>query len=96
MLDPSAYLKPIHAQTIVIIQPIDILADGRQNMCDGCPDMTVHNGEIVWSCRLEECLHYGQFVHSVPKDQSDRATGPKLTKGKKNGKRPNAPTIAAG
>ena len=63
-------------QSIVVIQPIDILADGRQNMCDGCPDITVHNGQLVWSCRLEECLNFGQFVRTVPKQPAvqDSAT----------------------
>jgi hypothetical protein len=36
-------------------------------MCDGCPDITVHNGELVWSCRLEERLKFGQFVRTVPR-----------------------------
>jgi hypothetical protein len=51
----------------MIIQPVDILADGRQSMCDGCPDMTVYKGKLEWSCRLEECLHFGEFVRTVPK-----------------------------
>jgi hypothetical protein len=31
--------------------------------------MTVWNGRLVWSCRLEEPLNYGGFVQTVPKDQ---------------------------
>jgi len=46
---------------------VDMMADGRANMCDGCPDMTVHNGQLYWSCRLEEIKTYGCFVHAVPK-----------------------------
>jgi hypothetical protein len=53
----------------MIIQPIDVLSDGRQNMCDGCPDMTVFKGKLAWSCRLEECLHFGDFVRTVPKGE---------------------------
>jgi pyruvate-formate lyase-activating enzyme len=56
-----------YLQSIGIIQPIDMMADGEQNMCDGCPDMTVHNGELVWSCRLEERLKYGCFLTAAPK-----------------------------
>ncbi len=52
----------------MIIQPIDILEDGTQNMCDGCPDMTVLDGKLVWSCRIEEPLQYGCFVHTVPRE----------------------------
>jgi hypothetical protein len=54
----------------MIIQPIDVLPDGRQNMCDGCPDMTVWNGRLAWSCRLEECLHFGDFVRTVRKQRA--------------------------
>jgi hypothetical protein len=51
----------------MIIQPVDFEADGRQDMCDGCPDMTVHDGKLVWSCRLEEIHKYGAFVDTVAK-----------------------------
>jgi len=64
---PFDAVKAVHFQTIMAIQPIDILEDGRQNMCDGCPDVTVHNGELVWSCRLDEKLEYGDFIQTVPK-----------------------------
>ncbi|MFQ5605860.1 MAG: radical SAM protein [bacterium] len=67
MANPVRFFKRLHYQSIMIIQPIDILDDGTQNMCDGCPDMTVLNGKLVWSCRIEEPLQYGRFVHSVPK-----------------------------
>jgi hypothetical protein len=57
----------MHMQTFTIIQPVDLLPDGRANMCDGCPDMTVHDGKLYWSCRLEEIKSYGCFMHAVPK-----------------------------
>jgi hypothetical protein len=65
--DPRIIARRVHLQSVMIIQPIDILPDGRQNMCDGCPDMTVWNGGLAWSCRLEECLQFGQFVRTVPR-----------------------------
>ncbi len=34
--------------------------------CDGCPDMTLWNGELVWSCRMEELKHFGCWIRSVP------------------------------
>jgi len=40
-----------HVQSIMVIQPIDILESGAMNMCDACPDITVHEDELVWSCR---------------------------------------------
>jgi hypothetical protein len=67
--DPRIITRRVHLQSIMIIQPIDVLPDGRQNMCDGCPDMTVWNGHLAWSCRLEECLHFGEFVRTVPRSR---------------------------
>jgi hypothetical protein len=32
--------------------------------------MTVWDGELAWSCRLEECIHFGQFLRTVPKAQA--------------------------
>jgi hypothetical protein len=57
---------------MAIIQPIDMLKDGSMNMCDGCPDITVHDGELVWSCRLEERLRHGCFLTAAPKAASCR------------------------
>lgn len=63
---PSLWLRPVHLQTFAIIQPIDVLPDGRMNMCDGCPDLTVYEGRLYWSCRLEEIKNWGQFMTAVP------------------------------
>lgn len=64
--NPLKLLSPVHLQTVVIVQPPDIFADGRQSMCDGCPDITVWNGHLVWSCRLEELKRYGHFLTLAP------------------------------
>jgi uncharacterized protein (DUF952 family) len=63
---PSRLLEKLRFQSVMIIQPADIYEDGRQNMCDGCPDMTVWNDRLVWSCRLEEPERFGDFVQMVP------------------------------
>ncbi len=65
--NPLRLFRRLHYQSVMIIQPIDLLPDGRQNMCDGCPDMTVWNGRLAWSCRLEEPMNLGGFVQTVPK-----------------------------
>lgn len=65
--NPKAFFSRVYYQSILIIQPIDILPDGETNMCDGCPDITVWNGKLVWSCRLEEQLLWGQQARVVPK-----------------------------
>jgi hypothetical protein len=64
---PTALARPLHLQSVLFIQPIDHLADGRINMCDGCPDMTVHDGELVWSCRLDERVQHGCFLSAAPR-----------------------------
>jgi hypothetical protein len=64
--NPLEALQELHMQSILVIQPIDLLEDGTDSMCDGCPDMTVHDGKLVWSCRLEEPRAFGQFVKAVP------------------------------
>lgn len=65
--NPLRVFQPLHFQSVMIIQPIDVLADGRQNMCDGCPDMTVWKDRLEWSCRLEEPMRYGGYMRTVPK-----------------------------
>lgn len=65
--NPLNLFKRLYYQSVMIIQPIDILEDGRQNMCDGCPDITVWNGKLVWSCRMEEQLNFGMNVRTIPK-----------------------------
>lgn len=64
---PSSLFKPAHLQSIMIIQPVNFEKDGRQDMCDSCPDITVHEGKLFWSCRLEEVKKYGAFMQTVPK-----------------------------
>ncbi len=62
---PRRLLEKLRFQSVMIIQPADVHEDGRQNMCDGCPDMTVWNDRLVWSCRLEEPEQFGDFVQMV-------------------------------
>lgn len=57
----------VHFQSIVVIQPIDMMPDGEMNMCDGCPDMTVKDGQLVWSCRLDEHTRHGCFLTAAPR-----------------------------
>ena len=65
--NPFNLFKRLHLQSITIIQPGDILCDGTLSMCDGCPDITVWNDQLVWSCRLEEQMQFGCFMRPVPK-----------------------------
>jgi MoaA/NifB/PqqE/SkfB family radical SAM enzyme len=67
LANPSNFFRPAYLQSFMIIQPVNFEPDGRQDMCDSCPDITVHNGKLVWSCRMEEVNDYGAFLQTVPK-----------------------------
>lgn len=69
--NPFRIFLRAHLQTILFIQPVDFSVDGRQSMCDGCPDITVWNDDLVWSCRLEELKNFGAFLRTVPKNGYD-------------------------
>jgi len=43
--NPLNFWRTAYVQSIMVIQPVDFEADGRQDMCDGCPDITVHDGK---------------------------------------------------
>jgi len=66
LANPLRLFRKLHYQSVTIIQPVDFMPDGTQDMCDGCPDMTVHEGRLVWSCRLEELKSFGTWVRTVP------------------------------
>jgi organic radical activating enzyme len=70
--NPLNLFRKLYYQSVMIIQPIDFLEDGRQNMCDGCPDITVWNGKLVWSCRMEEQLNFGMNLKTYPKNFLDQ------------------------
>lgn len=68
MKNPFRVFTKLYYQSLMIIQPVDFMDDGRQSMCDGCPDMTVWNGKLVYSCRMEEQLKYGYNLRTYPKN----------------------------
>ena len=67
-VNPFTVFRKMHYQSVMIIQPVDFMPNGGQNMCDGCPDITIWNGELVWSCRMEELKHFGTWVRTVPRE----------------------------
>jgi len=67
LVNPLNLFRPAYLQSFMIIQPVNFEMDGRHDMCDSCPDITVHDGKLVWSCRLEEMNDHGVFLTSVPK-----------------------------
>ncbi len=64
---PKLWFKPVNIQSIMVIQPCDLFDDGRQNMCDGCPDAILHDGKMVWSCRVDELEKFGSFIQCAPR-----------------------------
>jgi organic radical activating enzyme len=69
LIKPWRLVMPLHTQSVMIIQPPDIMEDGRQNMCDGCPDGFYYQGRFIWKCRLDELEKFGDFVTTVPKEK---------------------------
>jgi hypothetical protein len=74
VFNPFRIFKKAHLQSILIIQPPDLMANGDQSMCDGCPDITYWKDKdgkekLVWSCRLEEPMKYGDFLRMIPKQE---------------------------
>jgi hypothetical protein len=62
---PLELFKPVYIQSIGIIQAPDILEDGRTDMCDSCPDITIFDGKLVNSCRMDEYRLFGGFINIV-------------------------------
>lgn len=67
---PGLAFTRLHAQSIMIIQPADFMQGGALSMCDGCPDMTVWDNRLVWSCRMEELKAFGDWVRAVPGEEA--------------------------
>ncbi len=64
--NPALLFKKLHMQSVMIIQPADFMPNGALSMCDGCPDITVFDDKLVWSCRMEELSNFGDWVRAVP------------------------------
>lgn len=61
--NPLHVFRRVYLQSVAIIQAPDVLPDGQADMCDSCPDMTVYEGHLVNSCRLDEYRKLGGFVN---------------------------------
>ena len=72
---PSRLVKPLNIQNLSVVQPVDILENGAQDNCDGCPNKTLWDNQLVSACRLEEYRHYGGPISSVPKPTGGFARG---------------------
>ena len=59
---PRRLLSKIRVQTIGIIQAPDVQPNGQADMCDSCPDMTVWQGNLINSCRMDEYRLFGGLL----------------------------------
>ncbi len=67
---PAELFRPLHLQSISVVQPVDILPNGEMDNCDGCPNRTWFQGRLVPACRLDEYQRYGVPVGAVPREAS--------------------------
>jgi organic radical activating enzyme len=67
---PKRLFEKICIQSVGIIQAPDLLPDGRADMCDSCPDMTIFDGKLVNSCRMDEYRLFGGMVSVMERSKS--------------------------
>jgi MoaA/NifB/PqqE/SkfB family radical SAM enzyme len=67
--NPRQLFDGVRVQTIGIIQAPDIQPNGQADMCDSCPDMTVWNGTLVNSCRMDEYRLFGDMLSVTQKPE---------------------------
>jgi hypothetical protein len=68
---PGRLFDTLYVQSIGIIQAPDLLPDGRADMCDSCPDMTVYDGKLINSCRMDEYRLFGGLLSVVERPQTE-------------------------
>lgn len=73
---PSHLFDDVYLQSIGIIQAPDVQPDGRADMCDSCPDITIYDGKFINSCRMDEYRLFGGFVSLQGKDKKDASVVP--------------------
>ena len=66
---PAAAFDRTYVQSLIVMQPHDVLANGEQDECDGCPNKTVWDGRLVSECRKEDYLLYGRPIAAVPRER---------------------------
>jgi organic radical activating enzyme len=67
--NPGRVFDSVYVQSIGIIQAPDVQPNGQADMCDSCPDMTVWDGKLINSCRMDEYRLFGGFLTVVDKDK---------------------------
>jgi hypothetical protein len=65
--DPRNLARRIYTQSLNIEQAFDILPNGEQDHCDGCPNKTLWQDRLVSACVLDSYLKFGMQAVIVPK-----------------------------
>lgn len=52
--DARGNRQPLHYQIVSIVDSPQLLADGRLDLCDSCPDAMLYKGELVPKCLLDK------------------------------------------
>jgi pyruvate-formate lyase-activating enzyme len=73
---PDLLFRTLRLQTIGIIQAPDIQPGGQADMCDSCPDMTVWNGTLINSCRMDEYRLFGGMLTVTGKPEAQAVPEP--------------------
>ncbi|MHB0878844.1 MAG: radical SAM protein [Anaerolineae bacterium] len=69
---PAKLFSHVYLQSYGIIQAPDLLPDGRADMCDSCPDMTIYDGKLINSCRMDEYRLFGGFLTVTQRQEAQR------------------------
>ncbi len=73
--NPGNLFRKVYLQSVAIIQAPDLLPDGQSDMCDSCPDMTIYQGRLINSCRMDEYRKFGGFVNiAFRQDKKEQKT----------------------
>jgi hypothetical protein len=73
---PGRLFHGTRFQTIGIIQAPDIQPNGQADMCDSCPDMTVWDGTLINSCRMDEYRLFGGMLSVAERRQTEAGPRP--------------------
>ena len=65
--NPLMLFRKLYLQSFTVVQPVDILPNGENDNCDGCPNKTLWKGQLISACRLEEFMKYGAPMMTLPK-----------------------------
>jgi hypothetical protein len=50
---PGMLFQKVGVQSLVLQQPFEFI-NGNMNLCDGCINMMIHQGQLIHSCQLDE------------------------------------------